>query len=190
MSYWDPFLAAVLCAPGWLSIPKLGLFGLDANRFPPTGWPFGPVALPLNADELFAGAVAFPGVETKPAVAVPQWTPAPPPGWPVPVPPGPAKTTPAEGSSRQAPMVSETNRCFFIAGFPSVETLTHQMHPCRAYSARELLPVVWRCMAHPPLDESLPLAPYRGFRSSVFRTTAKRHSCSLSSLATSQTPEP
>src|SRR5215472_9389217 len=132
MSYWDPFLAAVLCAPGWLSIPKLGLFGLDANRFPPTGSPFGFVALPLNADELVAGAVAFPGVETPPAVAVPQWTPAPPPGCPVSVPNGPAKTTPAEGSSRQAPMVSETNRCFFIAGFPSVETRTHQMHPCRA----------------------------------------------------------
>ena len=45
-----------------------------------------------------------------------------------------------------------------------IPSLRHQIHPRRAYSARELLPVVWRCMAHPPLDEPSPLAPYRGFR--------------------------
>jgi len=41
----------------------------------------------------------------------------------------------------------------FHLWIPSVETLTHQIHPCRAYSAKELLPVVWRRMAHPPSDE-------------------------------------
>jgi hypothetical protein len=83
------------------------------------------VAVGLNADEFVAGTVLGPGAVTKPAVAVPQWTPAPEPGCP-------AKTTPAEGSSRQAPMVSETIRCFFISGFPSVEAAPERKHRNRA----------------------------------------------------------
>ena len=60
-----------------------------------------------------------------------------------------------------------------------------------AYTAKELLPVVdqlsaaWRTL---PLDEPSPLAPYRGFRSSVFRTTAREAAARFSSLKAYEKP--
>jgi len=52
---------------------------------------------------------AWPGVARVPVLVVPQFTPAEVPGCPV------AKTAPAEGSNRQAPIAREANTCFISA---------------------------------------------------------------------------